>query len=914
VIPPEVEPHFRKALKTAADKAAALARQEVLAEIGAAFVRQVMGGGGGVGDGVFSKAFSEGDHPRDDHGRFVSKGELSRAKGDPAKAAELRARVTDPEQRKKLDAAIGEDGDAPAPAKPAPAADRAARAERAREAVAAALADPKALKPHHLRTLREHLSHLSKEELKGHARALREKVGGNKADLADRLRERVKAERVKKEGTRVSTAKVDTLPADADASAYEVVGTAGSKEAVLGMNMGDDVVAVQKRGGKWVALRARGEGAKGEPAAVADVPAEPEPSPVDPPAPVPAAAAEPKAPSAPAKTTGTATGPKATLPAGHEAAGEHDGGAVVGKDRHGNFTTHFPPGAGAAVLADDAKRNALADAVDEAHRFTGAGGGGLAELPQIVAQARKKGLTPTETMAALSELSDKRVVSFSALNEMRDLTKPNPDTKDVVSMDRTNPARATLWKGGLALHFLHNLGGNDRTKPGDQLIREYRPGRSETSVTTPSPTRPDPGAAPATPRQPVAKPPAPAADAPKAAPEQPEPAKAGPKAATATARPDVPADAATDPDKHAGAGRAVLASPEVRQAVVDAADHLSQFVEFQTELYPLPRFYREVAKRVPGLTVPQFQAAMWQLSKDRAIQLHVNNSNDGAGEKARGGSINTNGRLYDFVRLNTTNPDDLTPKAEPATAGQSPDEALATAAERRKRAAPAPAADGPAQSPTTGVDKPTTGGNTTGVGSQSAAPNPGGGTMQATELKPLVGSEKQVAWAGQIRDRAMADAPPAVRAELAGVDQAKAWIDHKDAGWPAVLGHARGMTAPGGVRVVPASELRAAKDEAERERKAAVAAIASEYGLGREEAEWADRAAGAFLQQQVREQPPAGRPVANPPQPAAWTPEGRRAAFLAKVVQMAGMIGDRASEGERAFAAKAAADLKGGAA
>jgi hypothetical protein len=45
-------------------------------------------------------------HPRDDHGRFVSKDAIQAAAKSPAKAAELRKRVTDPKQREKLDAAI----------------------------------------------------------------------------------------------------------------------------------------------------------------------------------------------------------------------------------------------------------------------------------------------------------------------------------------------------------------------------------------------------------------------------------------------------------------------------------------------------------------------------------------------------------------------------------------------------------------------------------------------------------------------------------------------------------------------------------------------------------------------------------------------------------------------------------------
>lgn len=58
--------------------------------------------------------FDESKHPRDDHGRFVSGARLEAAKKDPKKAAELRKQVTDPAQRKKLDAAIGKPkGDSP---------------------------------------------------------------------------------------------------------------------------------------------------------------------------------------------------------------------------------------------------------------------------------------------------------------------------------------------------------------------------------------------------------------------------------------------------------------------------------------------------------------------------------------------------------------------------------------------------------------------------------------------------------------------------------------------------------------------------------------------------------------------------------------------------------------------------------
>lgn len=61
--------------------------------------------------GGVRKGFDGDKHPRDDHGRFVSKDAIADAKGDPKKEAELRKRVTDPEQRKKLDAALSGETD-----------------------------------------------------------------------------------------------------------------------------------------------------------------------------------------------------------------------------------------------------------------------------------------------------------------------------------------------------------------------------------------------------------------------------------------------------------------------------------------------------------------------------------------------------------------------------------------------------------------------------------------------------------------------------------------------------------------------------------------------------------------------------------------------------------------------------------
>ena len=71
------------------------------------------------GDGAERKGFplfkaarwDSDKHPRDDGGRFVSRDAIADAKADPAKAERLRERVTDPAERKKLDAALGGDTD-----------------------------------------------------------------------------------------------------------------------------------------------------------------------------------------------------------------------------------------------------------------------------------------------------------------------------------------------------------------------------------------------------------------------------------------------------------------------------------------------------------------------------------------------------------------------------------------------------------------------------------------------------------------------------------------------------------------------------------------------------------------------------------------------------------------------------------
>jgi hypothetical protein len=61
---------------------------------------------------IIKGGWDENLHPRGDDGRFINKDEISAASKSPEKAAELRQRVTDPTERGKLNAAIGDAGKA----------------------------------------------------------------------------------------------------------------------------------------------------------------------------------------------------------------------------------------------------------------------------------------------------------------------------------------------------------------------------------------------------------------------------------------------------------------------------------------------------------------------------------------------------------------------------------------------------------------------------------------------------------------------------------------------------------------------------------------------------------------------------------------------------------------------------------
>jgi hypothetical protein len=81
--------------------------------------------------GRYFKAWDHSKHPRDDHGRFLSKDSIAEAKHDPAKADALRARTTNPKQRAKLEEQL--EGDA----QPSQRTQRKQAAQQRREATEA---------------------------------------------------------------------------------------------------------------------------------------------------------------------------------------------------------------------------------------------------------------------------------------------------------------------------------------------------------------------------------------------------------------------------------------------------------------------------------------------------------------------------------------------------------------------------------------------------------------------------------------------------------------------------------------------------------------------------------------------------------------------------------------------------------
>lgn len=152
-------------------------------------------------EGSVFKAWEAHAHPRDDHGRFIAKKDLQAAQRDPEKAKQLRDRVTDPEERAKLDKQIGGEaigrGRSPGLLTPQEQAKHhAARREEGRAPVRERLTTTVAKigsgKGHEIS--REDVEHLAanlhlltRDELREHARAAQQRLGGVKAQLVDRL-------------------------------------------------------------------------------------------------------------------------------------------------------------------------------------------------------------------------------------------------------------------------------------------------------------------------------------------------------------------------------------------------------------------------------------------------------------------------------------------------------------------------------------------------------------------------------------------------------------------------------------------------------------------------------------------------------------------------------------------------------
>ena len=133
-----------------------------------------------------------------------------------------------------------------------------------------------------------------------------------------------------------------------------------------------------------------------------------------------------------------------------------------------------------------------------------------------------------------------------------------------------------------------------------------------------------------------------------------------------------PVKSGADPDSPAfrAAGQAILADDGFRRDFADAYNDLSEFVEFKDGLVELPRLYRQVKKTRPDLTVPQFQAAVWELGRSRAGELHVLNEVRTAPNAQNEGSVMRDGSMYHYIRFahskgqSQADPDQMKPKGD----------------------------------------------------------------------------------------------------------------------------------------------------------------------------------------------------------------------------------------------------------
>lgn len=220
-------------------------------------------------------------HPRSDDGRFVSKDKIQAAAADPAKAEQLRENVTDPAERKKLDAAIADQEGTVGRTK---RGQQRHEAGQRREKVAAnhrragELADKVAdgsATYEELHELGDHLEGLTLDKLQAlQSRIPTEGRGRRKADVVAALRASLDATRHELHGQElaVDDGKLDTLRE----AVKQLVGGGASDEdvtAMLGRGPGKDAVA-------QVLAEVRGAGQSQEqPATPAAVAAEPAPTP-----------------------------------------------------------------------------------------------------------------------------------------------------------------------------------------------------------------------------------------------------------------------------------------------------------------------------------------------------------------------------------------------------------------------------------------------------------------------------------------------------------------------------------------------------------------------------------------------------------------------------------------------------------
>lgn len=114
-----------------------------------------------------------------------------------------------------------------------------------------------------------------------------------------------------------------------------------------------------------------------------------------------------------------------------------------------------------------------------------------------------------------------------------------------------------------------------------------------------------------------------------------KPAKAAPKPAGGL--PDVPASAIVAGEKarddtyryddpgFKAAGESIAGDPAFRQTLMDVYQELVQFREYRDGLVEIPHMYHALSQQIPGLTVPQFHAALAAINRTFNVELRVLN-------------------------------------------------------------------------------------------------------------------------------------------------------------------------------------------------------------------------------------------------------------------------------------------------